>query len=424
MLRICTIHEHPARFFAIHASGGLRYNSRVEKLLMRIAHLGDLHLGRRIGDYSITGLQRQIMLQIADKVEKKEIDTVIIAGDIYDSAVPDAEAVSVLSEFLTKLRNANKDVFMIAGNHDRGDYIEYGSALFKDMDIHVEGTWKGKLECVDLLDRFGPLHMYCLPYISPAAVNQFIEKEEDKVHDYTSAVQYAINTADIDWNERNVLVAHQFVEGAKVTVNGSEDFLSFGQEEVDPSVFDGFEYVALGHIHSAQSVYKDTIRYCGAPLKYAITEMNEERSFALIDLGDKDQYRISTVRLDPEQDMEQLRGRFDDLVNPEFAVLHNHNFVQIVLEEKRDIPDAISVLREYYPYILGVSYADGRIQTNHVILTEEDFTVKREIMPFKETSPIDLFSEFYEQRKNTSLNDRQKEYMDFLVEDVFHGEES
>lgn len=390
---------------------------------MRIAHLSDLHLGRKLNDYSLINNQRKILEQVVEKIDKKEIDLVLIAGDIYDSPVPDAEAVAVLNEFLTGLKNLGKDVFMIAGNHDRGDYIEYGSDLFREMDIHVTGTWKGKLECVDLLDRYGPLHVWCLPYLSPSIVNQYIEHEEDYVSDYTGAVRYALAQGNINFEERNLLVAHQYVDGVFVDVDGSEDYLAFGPEAVDPSVFDGFEYVALGHIHTAQSVYKDTIRYSGAPLKFTLSEIDKDRSFTLATLGAKGDYRISYISLTPDQEIERLTGPFKEIMMPDVIEAHRHNFLHIILDEKDDIPDAIAVLREKYPYILAVSYADGRIQTNHVIRSEEDFTVKTEIREFSLKEPMEVFSEFYEKQNGKKLGSEQKEYLSELISSLCQKEE-
>ena len=390
---------------------------------MRIAHLSDLHLGRKLNDYSLINNQRKILEQVVEKIDKKEIDLVLIAGDIYDSPVPDAEAVAVLNEFLTGLKNLGKDVFMIAGNHDRGDYIEYGSDLFREMDIHVTGTWKGKLECVDLLDRYGPLHVWCLPYLSPSIVNQYIEHEEDYVSDYTGAVRYALAQGNINFEERNLLVAHQYVDGVFVDVDGSEDYLAFGPEAVDPSVFDGFDYVALGHIHTAQSVYRDTIRYSGAPLKFTLSEIDKDRSFTLATLGAKGDYRISYISLTPDQEIERLTGPFKELMMPDVIEAHRHNFLHIILDEKDDIPDAIAVLREKYPYILAVSYADGRIQTNHVIRSEEDFTVKTEIREFSLKEPMEVFSEFYEKQNGKKLGSEQKEYLSELISSLCQKEE-
>ena len=390
---------------------------------MRIAHLSDLHLGRKLNDYSLINNQRKILEQVIEKIDKKEIDLVLIAGDIYDSPVPDAEAVAVLNEFLSGLKRIGKDVFMIAGNHDRGDYIEYGSDLFREMDIHVTGTWKGKLECVDLLDRYGPLHVWCLPYLSPAVVNQYIENEADYVSDYTGAVRYALAQGNINFEERNLLVAHQYVDGVFVDVDGSEDYLAFGPEAVDPSVFDGFEYVALGHIHTAQSVYKDTIRYSGAPLKFTLSEIDKERSFTLATIGAKGDYRISYISLTPDQEIERLTGPFKELMMPDVIEAHRHNFLHIILDEKEDIPDAITVLREKYPYILAVSYADGRIQTNHVIRSEEDFTVKTEIREFSLKEPMEVFAEFYEKQNGTALDAEQKQYLSDLIAELYQKEE-
>ena len=329
---------------------------------MRFAHLADLHLGRKVNSYSMIENQRSVLKQVVEKAVKREVDAVILAGDIYDSQVPEADAMEVLNEFLCALKDEDIDVFMIAGNHDRGDLINYGGALLEEMNIHVCGTWTGKMECIDMLDKYGPLHVWCLPYITPSVVNRLKAEGEPECETFTDAVAYALSKAKLDMNERNVLIAHQYFDGAVVPAGGSEDYLSLGSEIVDVSVLAGFDYVALGHVHTAQSVGIDTVRYSGAPLIYSTAEIGAERSFTLVNLEDKGTYRISTIELTPEREMKNLIGTFRELLNPDMIAAYKDKYVNIILKETKDIPDVIRVLKDKYPYVMGVAYADGRIR--------------------------------------------------------------
>ena len=392
---------------------------------MRFAHLADLHLGRKVNSYSMIENQRSVLKQVVEKAVKREVDAVILAGDIYDSQVPEADAMEVLNEFLCALKDEDIDVFMIAGNHDRGDLINYGAALLEEMNIHVCGTWTGKMECIDMLDKYGPLHVWCLPYITPSVVNRLKAEDEPECETFTDAVAYALSKAKLDMNERNVLIAHQYFDGAVVPAGGSEDYLSLGSEIVDVSVLAGFDYVALGHVHTAQSVGIDTVRYSGAPLIYSTAEIGAERSFTLVNLEDKGTYRISTIELTPEREMKNLIGTFRELLNPDMIAAYKDKYVNIILKETKDIPDVIRVLKDKYPYVMGVAYADGRIRLEGTteVHTEVRDGVLTAIRQLKLKEPNALFEDFYEFRNKEPMNDVQKQYMAELIADTFGGTE-
>lgn len=392
---------------------------------MRFAHLADLHLGRKVNSYSMIENQRSVLKQVVEKAVKREVDAVILAGDIYDSQVPEADAMEVLNEFLCALKDEDIDVFMIAGNHDRGDLINYGGALLEEMNIHVCGTWTGKMECIDMLDKYGPLHVWCLPYITPSVVNRLKAEGEPECETFTDAVAYALSKAKLDMNERNVLIAHQYFDGAVVPAGGSEDYLSLGSEIVDVSVLAGFDYVALGHVHTAQSVGIDTVRYSGAPLIYSTAEIGAERSFTLVNLEDKGTYRISTIELTPEREMKNLIGTFRELLNPDMIAAYKDKYVNIILKETKDIPDVIRVLKDKYPYVMGVAYADGRIRLEGTteVHTEVRDGVLTAIRQLKLKEPNALFADFYEFRNKEPMNEEQKQYMADLIENTFGGTE-
>ncbi len=392
---------------------------------MKFAHLADLHLGKKVNSYSMIENQRAVLRQVVEKAVKKEVDAVILAGDIYDSPVPEADAMEVLNEFLSALKKEHIEVFMIAGNHDRGDLINYGASLLKEMDIHVCGTWNGTMECIDMLDKYGPLHVWCLPYVTPASVNRFMKEGEPHAETFTEAVRYALRKAHVDTTERNVLIAHQYFNGAVVTAGGSEDYLSLGSEIVDVSVLAGFDYVALGHVHTAQAVGADTIRYSGAPLIYSLAEIGAERSFTLVNLDDKGSYRISTVELTPEKEMAHLKGTFRELLDPETIEANRDKYVNIILDEEKEIPEVIHVLKEKYPYVMGVSYADGRIRLegSTEVHTELRDGVLTEIRELKLKEPNELFADFYEMRNREPMSEEQQEYMSEIVAEIFGGAE-
>ena len=392
---------------------------------MRFAHLADLHLGKKVNSYSMIENQRMVLRQVVEKAVKKEVNAVILAGDIYDAPVPEADAMEVLNEFLSALKKERIEVFMIAGNHDRGDLINYGSSLLAEMDIHVCGTWTGTMECIDMIDRHGPLHVWCLPYVTPAAVNRCMAEGEKHVETFTEAVRYALRKVHMNTNERNILIAHQYFGGAVVPAGGSEDYLSLGSEIVDVSVLAGFDYVALGHVHTAQAVGADTIRYSGAPLIYSVAEIGAERSFTLVNLEDKGSYRISTVELLPEREMINLKGTFRELLNPMKIAENQEKYVNIILDEEKEIPDVIHVLKEKYPYVMGVAYADGRIRLEGTteVHTELRDGVLTEIRELKLKEPNALFSDFYEMRNREAMSDEQRAYMRTVIADIFGGTE-
>lgn len=377
---------------------------------MKIAHLSDLHLGKVVNNFFMLEDQRYMLDQIADKMIKKEVDAVVIAGDVYDRPVPPAEAVRLLNDFLLKLIHVDMEVFVIAGNHDNGERLAFASELLSEMRLHIIGTWNGKLSCTDLVDKYGVLHVYALPFIRPSSVNRFIEEEDRKVRSYTEAVRYALSTAEIDFRERNVLIAHQFVTGVSVDPEGSEELTVGGIDNVDGSVFDGFDYTALGHIHRAQAVGRETVRYAGTPLKYSFSEAKDNKTFTLITLEDKQVYRISTVSLNPLRDLEVIRGRFVDMLKLENVNKHRENYLRVILEDENDIPDAITTLRTYYPKIMRLEYDNESTRSDEVLVTADEMEKK---------TPLDLFSEFFVSRNNREMTEEQTAYVDGLIREIW-----
>ena len=376
---------------------------------MKIAHLADLHLGKIVNNYPVLEDQRRILNQIAEKAVKKEIDTIVIAGDIYDRPYPAEEAVEIMNAFLRDLRAADIDVFLIAGNHDSGPHLEFAAEILEEMNIHIFGSWKGKLKCTDLLDRYGPLHVYCLPYITPEKVNAYLP-EEKRVSTFADAFKAALDTADIDPRERNILVAHQFFEGAVLCENGSEDFADDKDDHIPPELTDGFDYVALGHIHTPQSIRRSTVRYAGTPLNYTFEEAELfTPGFALAELRDKGQFRISTIELSPLHPMASIHGTMAELGSQKMREAYGNCRVKAIVEGEYREEDG-DLLKEWYPYLMKTEYAEGSAAA---------FEVPPDIASVKTRNPMELLEEFYEKQNHRTMNEEQREYLRQMAETVF-----
>ena len=271
---------------------------------MKLIHLSDLHLGKRVNEFSMLEDQRHILWEIIRIIDSEGPDGVIIAGDVYDKPVPPAEAVALLDEFLFSLSGRGTEVFVISGNHDSPERLAFGGRIMEHSGIHLAPVYNGNVRPVTLTDRYGDLKLYLLPFVKPAHVRRFFPERE--IVSYTDAVSAAVEAMEIDMSCRNVLVTHQFVTGAVRCE--SEEISVGGADNVDAAVFDGFDYVALGHIHGPQQVGKPTLRYCGTPLKYSFSEAGQKKSLTVVELREKGQVEVRTVPLAPLRDMAELRG--------------------------------------------------------------------------------------------------------------------
>ena len=228
---------------------------------MKLLHLSDLHLGKRVKDFSMLEDQQYILAEILRIAGEEAPDAVLIAGDVYDKSVPPAEAVELFDDFLVRLSRLNTQVFVISGNHDSPERVAFGGRLMDSSGIHLSPVYSGQVQPLSLTDPFGTVDFYMLPFLKPAHVRRFFPDSE--ISSYTDALRTAIGQMPVDPSRRNVLITHQFVTGAQRS--DSEDISVGGTDNVDASVFDAFDYVALGHIHGPQHVGRETVRYCGTP---------------------------------------------------------------------------------------------------------------------------------------------------------------
>ena len=373
---------------------------------MRFLHLSDLHLGKRIFELSLLEEQRHLLDQVAAMAGR--IDALLLAGDIYDKPVPPAEAVGLFDDFLVRLARRETQVFIISGNHDSPERIAFGARLMDRSGIHLSPVYDGHVEPVALEDEHGTVNIYMLPFLKPAHVRRFFPEEE--IDSYTDALRTAVRAMEIDPAARNVLVTHQFVTGAARC--DSEDISVGGTDNVDVTAFDGFDYVALGHIHNPQQVVRETVRYCGTPLKYSFSEAGHEKSVTVAELGEKGDISIRTAPLIPLRDMKELRGSYEDLTRRSFYenTTWREDYTHITLTDEEDIPDAVGKLRVIYRNLMKLDYDNRRTRSGGEILGSGQVEKK---------SPLELFSELYEKQNNQPMTEEQRAFAAGLIRTIW-----
>lgn len=374
---------------------------------MKFIHLSDLHLGKRVNEFSMLEEQDAVLNQVIEIIDAETPDAVLIAGDIYDKSVPSAEAVQLFDGFLCELAKRHLQVFVISGNHDSPERIAFASRIMDASGIHLSPVYDGKVEPTRLQDKHGTVNVYMLPFIKPGHVRRFYEDEE--IVSYTDAMRVAITAMNINTAERNVLVTHQFVTGAATC--DSEEISVGGTDNVDVGVFADFDYVALGHIHGAQNCGSERVRYCGTPLKYSFSEIKHQKSVTVVELDASGAVSIRTVKLSPIYDMSEIRGTFAELTDPIYYAgnpIVDH-YLRVTLIDEEDIPDAVGRLRKIYKNLMRLDYDNKRTRSNAAITGAVDTETK---------SAYELFAEFFEKQNNAPMSDEQSAYMKDLIEKI------
>lgn len=378
---------------------------------MKLIHLSDLHIGKRVNEYSMLEDQRYILTQIVGIIDEAKPDAVIIAGDVYDKPVPSAEAVALFDEFLFKLSKRNLQVFVLSGNHDSAERIAFASRLIEKSGIYMSPVYDGTVTPVTLSDENGELDVYMLPFVKPSHVRRFYEK--DDIVSYTDAVRVAINNMNIDKNHRNLLITHQFVTGSSRC--DSEEISVGGADNVDAAVFEDFDYVALGHIHGPQNCGSERIRYCGTPLKYSFSEANHNKSVTVVELFEKGNLKVDTIPLTPLRDMKEIKGKYDEIMSRDFyeGTTYTDDYMHITLTDEEDIFDALGKLRIVYKNLMKLDYDNKRTRSSTIIKDAGDVDNK---------SQIELFSDFYEMQNNQPMSDEQQNFVLELIEKIWEGQ--
>lgn len=365
---------------------------------MKLLHLADLHLGKRVYAFSMIEDQRYILKQILDIAAEEKPDAVLISGDVYDKLTPPAEAVTLLDDFLSELANRQVKVYMTAGNHDSAERLAFGSRIMNKSGVYLSQVYNGKAARFTLSDEWGELDIYALPYLREAEVKRFFPEAE--ITDTDSALRTAISALNVDFSRRNIILSHQFVEGGLSCE--SERSSVGGTDQVSFENYAPFEYAALGHLHTPQYVEREHIRYSGTPLKYSFSEAMDEKSVTVCNIGPKGEaVQIFTRKLKPLRDMRVLTGSFDELMQGE-----SDDYLKISLTNNSRVPDALLRLRTRYPNIMLLEYAREPERQN--------FTPERKV-DIKGTDPLDIFSSFYTETNGKPMTDDQRDFMASLI---------
>lgn len=377
---------------------------------MKLIHLSDLHLGKRVNEISMLEDQEHILTQIIQIIDGEQPDAVLIAGDVYDKSVPSAEAVTLFDDFLCRLAKRRLPVLIISGNHDSPERLAFGGRLMERAGVYLSPVYSGSVSPVTLSDEHGEVCFWLLPFLKPSHVRRFFPDET--VESYTDAVRTAIRHMAIDTAARNVLLTHQFVTGAQTCE--SEELSVGGSDNVDASMFDCFDYVALGHLHGPQNIVgSNRIRYCGTPLKYSFSEANHYKSVTVVELGVKGELQVHTIPLTPRHNLREISGTFDELTGRAYySATVTDDYLHIILTDEEDVPEALGRLRVIYPNIMRLSYDNTRTRSSQVIGSA---------VQVKSRSPLDLFEELYQLQNNQPMSEVQRTFTQELIESIQEG---
>ncbi len=376
---------------------------------MKLIHLADLHIGKRVNEISMIEDQRYILKQVLECVAEEQPDGILIAGDIYDRMVPSVEAVQLLDTFLTELSNQKVPVYLISGNHDSAERVSFGAKLLTKSQIYMATQYQGKMEKVTMQDAYGRVNLYLLPFLKPAQVRAVWKEEAEGISTYQDAIDFVMAKEEINPEERNVLVAHQFVAGAQTC--DSEERSIGGLDQIAATSYQVFDYVALGHLHGPQQVSRKTIRYAGTLLKYSFSEIHHKKSITIVELREKGQVEVRQRPVHPLHDMRQLRGNYEELVKREnYENTDTEDYLRIILSDEEDIYDAVGKLRVIYPNLMRLEYDNTRTRKRQTIGETE---------PVEKKMPIDFMEELYQIQNNKAMSLEQRNYMKKMMETIW-----
>lgn len=374
---------------------------------MKFIHLSDLHIGKRVNEYSMLEDQRYILKQILKITEEEKPDAVLIAGDIYDKSIPGGDAVMLFDWFLTGLSERKIPVLLVSGNHDSPERLAFGRELLIESEVHISEVFSGKIAKITKEDDYGKIHFYLIPYLKPATVRHYMPEKD--ITDYQSAMEAVIESLDVDFHDRNVFLVHQFLTGA--FRSESEEVSVGGLDDISAEIFEGIDYVALGHIHRPQSVFRETVRYCGTPLKYSFSEAEHKKSVTVVTMKDKGDVEIKERELIPIRDMRKIKGSYEELTNREnYEGTAVGDYLAVTLTDEEDIPGVMGRLSSIYPHIMKLEYDNRRTRAAGIDYLGEQAYEKK---------PGELFEEFYEKQNGMPMTEEQRIYLQELIESIW-----
>lgn len=374
---------------------------------MKFFHLSDLHLGKRVNEFSMLEDQWDILQKIVTLAKDNKPDAVFIAGDVYDKSMPIVEAVQLLDRFLVWLNELEIAVFIVSGNHDSAERVAFGAELLRNSNVHIVQSYSGRMNPIPIKDEFGDIYVWMLPYLKPSIVRRHFSDKD--INSYSDAVAAALSSAKMDLTERNVLIAHQFVTGA--ITSESEEIMVGGSENVNGALFDSFDYVALGHIHRPQNIGRPTLRYSGTPLMYSFSEANHSKSITVVEMGRKGEVEVSELPLTPTRTMREIRGTYNEIMNRDnYRNTNTEDYIRIILTDEQDEPEAMAKLRNVYPNVMRVEYDNKRTRAAGSLET---------VVSTDKKAPAELLGEFFEMQNGKPMSEEQIKYTENLFAEIW-----
>ncbi len=377
---------------------------------MKLLHLADLHIGKRVHEYSMLEEQKEVLNQAISMAIEQKVDVVLIAGDIYDKSIPTIEGVKLLDSFLTALSKENIPVLLISGNHDSAERLSFGSELLETAGIYVAGASKEQIVTITFSDTYGEVNFYLLPFINIKQVE--LKEGEEPPKDYTEAIKILLHRLSIDSTKRNVMIAHQFVGGTGVELSetDSETKSIGGLDVVDYRVFEVFDYVALGHLHQAQRVGRETIRYAGSPIKYSFSEARHKKSATLVIMEEKGNIKIEQLPFQPLHDMREIKGTLEQLTREDVVNAGDReDYMHITLTDEEEIYDVLGKVRAVYPNVMLLDFDNQRTRATGAEMITEEVIKKR--------GTLDLFREFFQKQAGTVMDEIQEKIVQHILEE-------
>ena len=378
---------------------------------MKFIHLGDLHLGKDLEKFDLIEDQKYILDQIVELAVSEAVNGVLIAGDVYDQRVPSEDAVNLLDYFLVSLSERGISVFMVSGNHDSDDRLNFAHTFLASKGVYVSSVFDGTLHCQSIADGDATVDVYMLPFVRASHVRTFFP--EAKINNYEDAVRTVLESAQLDKTHTNILIAHQFVSGrdSDPELGGSEGLgtQKVGLvEKIGYDCFDEFDYVALGHIHRPQRIGRDEVRYAGSPLKYSLREAEDDKSVPLITVEAGGRIGIELVPLKPRRDLRHIRGTMKELLDKN-NVTRPEDFIYVTLTDEDFIDNAKEIFRQVYPNVVNVRYDNSHTKS----VEQVDILQNGETKQFPE-----LIRDFYRLIYDCDISDEEMEVMNAVAREA------
>lgn len=377
---------------------------------MKILHLADLHLGKRVNEMSMIEDQKYILDQIITLIKEESVGIVLLCGDIYDKSIPTIEAIHLLDEFLDQLSKMAIKVLMISGNHDSIDRLSFGKSLFTRSNLYIASQFENEIEKITVKENGITVNFYMLPFVKSAYISHIFQLQTDS---YEECFRYLIEHTKIDEEETNILLSHQFVSANKKNpeLSDSETSSLGGIDNIDFHIFDPFDYVALGHIHKPQAMGREMVRYAGSILKYSFSEIHMDKKATILTIDAKKEISLSFHPLKPLRDMREIECSLEELLKKQCEIGKQEDYMHVILTDEEQILDAIGKVRTIYPNVMQISFKNRR----HMKQLESAQIKEDQI---SDQSPAELFEQFYKMQNHIDLDEKRLQLVLSVFEEV------